>query len=154
MKEVVPASELSAYIGKELGSSDWFLVDQDRIDAFADVTLDHQFIHVDPDKAAMTPFGTTIAHGFLTLSLLSHLTADCGLVPEGTAMGVNYGFDKLRFLQPVKVNQSLRARVKPLAVSEKAAGQYLIKSEVTVDIQDEKKPALVAEWLTLMITRP
>lgn len=152
MKTVVPAGELGAYIGKELGQSDWFEIDQARIDQFADVTNDHQFIHVDPEKAALTPFGTTIAHGFLTLSLLSHLSEDCGLAPEGTVMGVNYGFDRLRFLQPVKVGQKLRARVTPLAVTKKAPGQYLIKSEITVDIEGEEKPALVAEWLTLMFT--
>lgn len=153
MKTVVPADKLSAYVGKELGSSEWLQIDQARIDAFADVTLDHQFIHVDPQKAARGPFGTTIAHGFLTLSLLSYLTDDCGLLPEGTVMGVNYGFDRLRFLQPVKVDQRVRARVTPDSVTEKAAGRYLLKSTITVDIEGEEKPALVAEWLTLLFTR-
>ena len=152
MKTVVPAGQLKDYIGSELGPSEWFKVDQARIDAFADVTEDHQFIHVDKDKARATPFGDTIAHGFLTLSLLTHLTSDCSLMPENTVMGVNYGFDKVRFIQPVRVDQRVRARVKPLTVLEKQPGQFLIKSEVTVEIDGEDKPALVAEWLGLLFT--
>ena len=152
MKTVVPASELKDYVGKDLGTSQWFRVDQDRINRFASVTEDYQFIHVDEEKAKHGPFGATIAHGFLTLSLLSHLTEDCGLVPEGTVMGVNYGCDRVRFLQPVRVDQQIRARVKPLSVLERAPGQYLIKSEITVEIDGEETPALVAEWLALMIT--
>jgi acyl dehydratase len=143
---------LKDYIGSELGPSGWFAIDQARIDAFADVTEDHQFIHVDREKAKSGPFGDTIAHGFLTLSLLTHLTSDCSLLPENTAMGVNYGFDKVRFIQPVRVDQRVRAHVKPLTVLERQPGQYLIKSEVTVEIEGEDKPALVAEWLGLLFT--
>ena len=153
MKTVVPASELKDYLGKEVGCSDWFEIDQDRINQFADVTVDHQFIHVDEDKAKQGPFGAPIAHGFLTLSLLTHLTEDCGLVPENTVMGVNYGCDKIRFLQPVRVNQKVRARVKPVTALEKAPGQFLIKSEITVEIEGEEKPALIAEWLALLFTQ-
>ena len=152
MKTVVPASDLKSYIGKDLGCSDWFEIDQDRIDRFADVTEDHQFIHVDAAKAKHGPFGATIAHGFLTLSLLTKLTEDCGLVPENTVMGVNYGCDKVRFVQPVRVNQRVRARVVPQSVLERAPGQFLIKSEITVEIDGEDKPALIAEWLALLIT--
>ena len=152
MKTVVPARELQDYVGKEIGCSVWFQIDQDRINQFADVTVDHQFIHVDEDRAQHGPFGATIAHGFLTLSLLPHLTEDCGLEPENTVMGVNYGCDKIRFLQPVRVNQKVRARVKPLSAIEKAPGQFLIKSEITVEIEGEDKPALVAEWLGLLFT--
>lgn len=153
MKTVVPASELKDYLGKESGCSDWFEIDQDRINQFADVTVDHQFIHVDEAKAKQGPFGAPIAHGFLTLSLLTHLTEDCGLVPENTVMGVNYGCDKIRFLQPVRVNQKVRARVKPVTALEKAPGQFLIKSEITVEIEGEEKPALIAEWLALLFTQ-
>ena len=152
MKTVVPADELQDYVGKDLGCSEWFQIDQDRIDRFADVTVDHQFIHVDPAKAKHGPFGDTIAHGFLTLSLLTYLTEDCGLAPENTVMGVNYGCDKIRFIQPVRVNQRVRARVKPMSVIERAPGQFLIKSEITVEIDGEDKPALVAEWLALLFT--
>ena len=152
MKTVVPAEKLSDYVGKDLGHSEWFAIDQSRIDRFAEVTEDHQFIHVDREKAAHGPFGTTIAHGFLTLSLLTHLTEDCGLMPENTVMGVNYGCDKVRFIQPVRVDQRVRARVKPVSAIERAPGQYLIKSEITVEIDGEEKPALIAEWLALLFT--
>ena len=152
MKTVVPAHQLEDYVGKELGHSEWFTIDQQRINQFADVTVDHQFIHVDEEKAAEGPFGATVAHGFLTLSLLTHLTQDCGLVPENVVMGVNYGCDKLRFIQPVRVNQRVRARVTPMSVIERAPGQYLIKSEITVEIDGEDKPALVAQWLALLFT--
>ena len=152
MPTVVPASELKDQIGKTLGPSEWFAIDQDRINAFADVTIDHQFINIDPDKAKLTPFGTTVAHGFLTLSLLTHLTSETSLMPEGTVMGVNYGFDKVRFIQPVKVGQQVRATVVPMTVLERGPGQYLIKSEVTVEIDGEDKPAVVAEWLGLLFT--
>ena len=152
MPTLVPAAELKEHIGRTLGPSEWFEIDQDRINAFADVTVDHQFIHVDPDKARLTPFGTTVAHGFLTLSLLTYLTSDTALMPEGTVMGVNYGFDKVRFIQPVRVGQRVRAVVVPASVIERGPGQYLIKSEVTVEIDGEDKPAVVAEWLGLLFT--
>ena len=150
MKQV-EATEMQDYVGQELGVSEWFLIDQDRINAFADATLDHQFIHVDPEKAKATPFGTTIAHGYLTVSLLPHLqsTIDGFIMPKGTKMGMNYGFDKLRFMAPVKVDQRIRARAKLLDVTEKKPGQWLLKLEYTVEIEGEEKPALVAEWLLL-----
>jgi acyl dehydratase len=154
MKKIVPASELAATIGQDLGASEWFTIDQSRIDAFADVTEDHQFIHIDAARAAATPFGGTIAHGFLTLSLLTRLTADIGVQPENTVMGVNYGFEKVRFIQPVRAGQRVRARLKPLSVLERAPGQFLVKNEVTVEIDGEEKPALVAEWLGLLFTGP
>ena len=142
---------VSELIGKEMGVSDWFLIDQARINDFADTTVDHQFIHVDPEKASKTPFGTTIAHGFLTLSLLPHLVSGLGAGMEGAVMGLNYGFDKIRFLAPVKVNSRVRARVKLADVQEKAPKQYLVKQEITVEIENEAKPALVAEWLTMVM---
>lgn len=152
MKTVVPADQLENYVGKEIGCSDWFEIDQKRVNAFADVTEDHQFIHVNRLKAKLTPFGGTIAHGFLTLSMLTYLTSDCALYPENVKMGINYGFDKVRFLQPVRVGRRIRARVTPMSVTERNPGQYLMKSEVTVEIDGEEKPALVAEWLALIIT--
>lgn len=150
MKLVIPVEKLNDYIGKEIGHSDWFLVDQERINQFADVTIDHQFIHIDEEKSKKGPFGSTIAHGFLTLSLLTHLTDTCRLIPEGTVMGINYGFDKVRFINPVKVNSRIRATVKPLSAVERSPGQWLLKSEVNVEIENEEKPALVSEWLSLV----
>jgi acyl dehydratase len=139
-------------VGTEVGVSDWFQIDQARINAFADNTLDHQFIHVDTEKAKHTPFGTTIAHGFLTLSMLSYFIGQLGIGMQGAVMGVNYGFDKVRFLSPVKVNSRVRARFKLASFQEKAPGQYLIKHEVTVEIENESRPALVAEWLSMVMT--
>lgn len=141
-------------IGSELGVSEWIGIDQARINAFADTTEDHQYIHVDPARAAQTPFGGTIAHGFLTLSLLPRMMQDVGAGMEGAVMGINYGFDKVRFLAPVKVDSRVRARAKLLDAQEKAPGQFLIKQEITVEIENETKPALVAEWLTMVMVRP
>ncbi len=150
MKQVEPA-EFKDHVGQELGVSEWFRIDQDRINAFADATLDHQFIHVDPEKAKETPFGGTIAHGYLTISLLPYLqsTIEGFIMPKGTKMGMNYGFDKLRFMAPVKVDKQIRARAKLLDATEKKPGQWLLKLEYTVEIEGEDKPALVAEWLLL-----
>ena len=147
MAETVTPEELENWIGKETGVSDWMLIDQDRINQFADVTEDHQFIHVDPAAAKMTPFGTTIAHGFLTLSLLTPLCAEAQLKVKGAAMGVNYGTDKVRFIAPVKVGSKIRARVSLAGVDNKGGGRYLIKNNITVEIEGEDKPALTAEWL-------
>lgn len=149
MPETVPKDKLADYIDRDMPPSDWLAIEQERIDAFADATLDHQFIHVDKEKAAQTPFGTTIAHGYLTLSLLPYLTGQCGVVPEGIAMAINYGSNKVRFLQPVKVGSEVRAHVKLKDVNEKKPGQILTTSEVTVEIRGEDKPALVAETLAL-----
>lgn len=148
---VVPAEELSSHIGEESGRSDWFTIDQDRINAFSEATMDDQWIHSDIEAAAKGPFGTTIAHGFLTLSLLSHLTGESTMLPEGAAMIINYGSDKVRFLSPVRVGSRVRAISVLKAVTDKAPGQILIKSAVTVEIEGEDKPALVADVLTLAI---
>lgn len=149
--KTVPVSDINDFIGKEMGKSEWFEIDQDRINAFADATLDHQFIHVDPEKAKMTPFGTTIAHGFLTMSLLPYLQQSVAdmITPEGVKMAMNYGFDKLRFLAPVPVGKKVRASVKLLDATEKKPGQFLFKTEFTVEIEGEDKPALIAEWLLM-----
>ena len=145
----ISAGELSAQVGQHLGTSEWVTIDQAMIDKFADATGDHQFIHVDPEAAKATPFGGTIAHGFLTLSLLSMLVARSD-VPrvEGVRMGVNYGSDKLRFLAPVRSGKRVRARFKLLEFAEKRPGQYQQTMECTVEIEGEEKPALIAEWIT------
>ncbi len=150
--QTVPVDQIPSYVGKELGVSDWLTVDQDRINAFADATLDHQFIHVDPEAAKLTPWGTTIAHGFLTLSLIPHLTSEIGIKPEGTLMVINYGSDKVRFLEPVRVGSRVRARVVLADATEKGPGRFLFKTQITVEIQENEKPALVAETLMLSIT--
>ena len=145
------ASELQGLIGQEVGVSRWFVVDQARIDAFADCTEDRQFIHVDPQAARATPFGGTIAHGFLTLSLASAMSYDAVRPLDGVVMGVNYGFDKLRFLTPVRAGRRVRGRFKLLSAEDKGGGRWLLKHELTVEIDGEDKPALVAEWLAMQM---
>jgi len=145
-------SELSSLIGQEVGVSRWFEIDQARIDAFADVTEDHQFIHVDPEAARQTPFGGTIAHGFLTLSLASAMSYDAVKPLDGVVMGVNYGFDKLRFLAPVPAGSRVRGRFKLLSAEDKGGGRWLIKHELTIEIDGADKPALIAEWLGMQVT--
>src|SRR3954465_14189205 len=144
--------EIRASIGQEIGVSSWLSVDQARIDAFAEATEDRQFIHVDPAAAAQTPFGGTVAHGFLTLSLLSRMAAEAMLVPDGLKMAVNYGFDRVRFLAPVRSGARVRGRFVLDSVEEKAPGQWLLRHTVTVEIEGEDKPALTAQWLRLMFT--
>ncbi|MCG8507031.1 MAG: MaoC family dehydratase [Sphingomonadales bacterium] len=154
MVKILSPEQLIDLIGKDLGTSEWMTVDQDRINQFAEATNDHQFIHVDPEQAkAVTPYGGTIAHGFLTLSLLSYLAAGIGVYPEGMVMGINYGLNKVRFLTPVKVDSEIRARGKQLDIASKGHGRYLSTMEITVEIKGETKPALIAEWLGLYITR-
>ena len=151
--KVVPVDQLGDYVGKEIGESDWFTIDQERVNGFADVTNDHQFIHIDPEAAKATPWGTTIAHGFLSLSLTTFLTSSAGIIPEGTVMAINYGSDKVRFLEPVRVGSDIRARVRLAEVSEKSPGRWLFKSNVTVEIKGSDKPALVAEILSMFIVQ-
>ena len=139
--------QLNDYIGKEVGISEWLLVDQERINQFADATGDHQYIHVDSDRAAQTPFGTTIAHGFLTMSLMVLMGYEGSTKLENSVMGINYGFDKLRFINPVKVNSKIRGRFQLISAEEKKPNQWLLKHNITVEIAGEEKPALVAEWL-------
>jgi acyl dehydratase len=150
--QVVSLDKLNSMVGEALGTSDWFTIDQDRIDQFADATLDHQFIHVDEKQAARTPLGGTIAHGFLTLSLTVHLTSQIGVAPENTAMFFNYGLDRLRFINPVRAGSRVRAHTRLLDVTKKGPGQVLIKTGVTVEIEGEEKPALAAEMLTMAVT--
>ncbi|HDS1735938.1 MULTISPECIES: MaoC family dehydratase [Pseudomonas] len=145
----VPVAALSQYVGKELGRSEWLKIDQQRINLFAEATGDFQFIHVDPEKAAKTPFGSTIAHGFLTLSLIPKLMEDILVLPEGLKMVVNYGLDSVRFIQPVKVDSQVRLKVELTAATEKKPGQWLLKVTATLEIEGEEKPAYIAEPLSL-----
>jgi len=145
----VPVTELSQYVGKELGRSAWLKIDQQRINLFAEATGDFQFIHVDPEKAAKTPFGSTIAHGFLTLSLIPKLIEDILILPQGLKMVVNYGLDSVRFIQPVKVDSQVRLKVDLAEVTEKRPGQWLLKAIATLEIDGEEKPAYIAESLSL-----
>ncbi|MCH5549392.1 MaoC family dehydratase [Pseudomonas syringae pv. syringae] len=145
----VPVTELRQYIGKDAGYSDWLTIDQQRINLFADATGDFQFIHVDPVKAAQTPFGATIAHGFLSLSLIPKLMEGIMVLPEGLKMAVNYGMDSVRFVQSVTVNSRVRLKVQLTDVSEKKPGQWLLKATATLEIEGQEKPAFVAEPLTL-----
>ena len=149
---VASLDEIRAKTGQPIGVSDWIEVGQDRISAFADATDDHQFIHVDQALAAQTPFGGTIAHGFLSLSLLSRMAADVMLVPNTTRMAVNYGLDRVRFLAPVKSGKRVRGHFTLDGVDEKAPGQLLVRQTVSVEIEGEDKPALTAQWLGLIFT--
>jgi acyl dehydratase len=137
-------------VGQEVGVSDWILIDQARIDAFADITEDPQFIHIDPEAAAKTPFGGTVAHGFLTLSLLSRMAADAMPRPEQVRMGVNYGFEKVRFIAPVRSGKRIRGRFRLDRCDEKRPGQWQFTHQVTVEIEGEDKPALIADWIGLI----
>lgn len=151
MTRTIKAEDLPSLVGTELEPSPWLEITQERVNQFADATNDHQFIHVDPERAAETPFGGPIAHGFLSLSLLSFLNAQTAVVPEGLVMGINYGSDKVRYLAPVRVGKRIRSCQKVLEVAEKKPGQWLIKNAVTVEIEGEETPALVAEILSMMV---
>ena len=145
----VAVAQIKDYVGKELGHSEWLTIDQERINLFAEATGDFQFIHVDPVKAAQTPFGSTIAHGFLTLSLIPKLMEDILVVPEGLKMVVNYGLDSVRFIQPVKVGSKVRLKVELTDATEKKPGQWLLKATTTLEIEGQEKPAYIAEPLSL-----
>ena len=147
---VATLDEIKARVGQEIGVSPWIVVDQPAIDTFAEVTGDHQFIHVDPERAAATPFGGTVAHGFLTLSLLSQMAGHVMLVPEGTKMGVNYGFERVRFIAPVRSGKRVRGRFVLSSLEEKRPGQLQFVHQVTVEIEGEEKPALTADWLGMI----
>ena len=144
----VTIEQLKGKIGQEIGVSDWLLVDQAMIDKFADATGDHQFIHVNPEMAKMTPFGGTIAHGFLILSLMARFQLNIeGLTPSDIRMGLNYGGNKVRFLTPVRSGSRVRGRFKLLGLEEKRPGQFQQTIEYTLEIEGVEKPAVVAEWI-------
>jgi acyl dehydratase len=148
----ISVDALKGKIGTDIGVSNWHVVTQEMIDRFADVTHDHQFIHVDPLRAKQeTPFGGTIAHGFLTLSLLSLIGSEVMPPIKGRAMGINYGFDKIRFISPVKAGGKVRGRFKLKEVNERAPKEVMFRYEVAIEIEGGEKPALVAEWLTIAV---
>lgn len=149
--EITKPENLKTKIGTELGISPWYEIDQARINTFADVTEDHQFIHIDKVAAAKTPFGGTIAHGFLTLSMLSKMAEGTSIILEGINMGINYGFEKVRFINPVRSGKKIRARFMLKDAVEKNPGQYLLTYSVTVEIEGEDKPALIADWLAMQV---
>jgi len=143
---------LDEFVGRELGVSEWVVVDQARIDAFAACTGDQQWIHVDVERARReSPFGGTIAHGYLTLSLLASLGMDLGLIPPDAAAGLNYGLDKVRFITPVKAGARVRSRVTLVAVENKGGGRVMIKTANVLEIEGEEKPALLAETLAMLV---
>lgn len=153
-REILTRAQFRALVGTEVGISNWMAIDQERIDAFAESTLDRQFIHVDPEAARDSVFGGTIAHGFLTLSLLSSLAREALPAVEGVTTRVNYGLNSVRFVSPVRSGRRVRARFKLVAAADRSPGVVQITLSVTVEIEKEAKPALVAEWLTLFHLAP
>ena len=149
-REFAHPNEMHKHVGQEIGVSDWVEVTQERINLFADATGDHQWIHVDVERAAEGPFGAPIAHGFLTLSLLSAMNYDCIPRIVEQTMGINYGFDKVRFITPVKSGARVRGRFVLDEARFRGAGMLTVRYNVTVEIEDERKPALTAEWTTII----
>jgi acyl dehydratase len=149
--KIVPKEQMLDAIGTKFEPGEWIEVTQERINTFADCTEDHQFIHVDEEAAKNTPFGGTIAHGFLTLSLLSKLVEGNGVIPENIVMGLNYGFDKVRFLAPVRSGKRVRANASIADITRKDDNRFLVKQAISVEIEGEETPALIAEWLTMVI---
>jgi acyl dehydratase len=150
-KPPISLASYQAMVGREVGVSSWHLIDQNRSNLYADVIEDHQFIHVDPERAKReTPFGTTVAHGFLTMSLMSIMSYEVMPVIEGTTMGVNYGFDKLRFIAPVRAGSRVRGRFTLAEARLRKDKELQSRTNVTVEIEGEDKPALVADWIGLI----
>jgi len=153
MPTIINRNDIANYLDFQAEPSKWHQINQAQIDQFADCTLDHQFIHVDPVAAKKTPLGSTIAHGFLSLSMLSHFAEQFSVIIDGFYMGLNAGFDKIRFLQPVKVDSRVRAHAKVLSIEEKKPGQFRFCTEVTVEIEGSDTPALVAQWVSMQIVK-
>lgn len=152
----MPAAGLSLaniadFVGQELGASDWIALDQPRINQFADCTEDHQWIHVDVERAKQSPFGTTIAHGYLTLAMLAHSTFEVLVRPAGIGAALNYGLDRVRFIAPVKAGSRVRNRIRLVAAEDKGNGRFLLTTENTIEIEGEAKPALVANALVMAL---
>lgn len=154
MASKVTIDEIPASVGQEVGCSEWRTVTQEMINQFADATDDHQFIHTDPERARETPFGGTIAHGFLTLSLLSTLAYEALPELEGQTFGINYGFDKVRFMAPVKSGARVRARFVLSDADIRPSGRIIFHYAVTLEIENSKKPALIADWITIAMVTP
>ncbi|QOL25818.1 MaoC family dehydratase [Thalassotalea sp. LPB0316] len=153
MSKIINKADIAQYIDYQAPPTNWHQVNQAQIDQFADCTLDHQFIHVDPEKAKATPFGSTIAHGFLSLSLLSHFAEEFALIIDGFYMGINSGFDKVRFLQPVNVDSKIRAHATTLSIEETKPGQFRFKTQVSIEIEGNETPALIAEWISIQLVK-
>jgi acyl dehydratase len=153
MPNIINRNDITQAVGSQSDPTEWHQVTQEQINQFADCTHDHQFIHVDPEAAKKTPFGTTIAHGFLSLSMLSHFAESFMTVIDGFYMGINSGFDKVRFIHPVTVNSKIRAHAKLLDIQETKPGQFRVKTEVTIEIEGIDKPALVAEWIGIQMVK-
>ena len=151
MPQMIKKTEIEQYIGHVCEPPQWFEVTQEQVNEFAECTIDRQLIHYDPVAAPNTPFGGTIAHGFLTLSMLSYFSESFNLVIEGIYMGVNKGFDKVRFVAPVRVGSNIRCHATIVDITEKRPGQFDFKIEVSVEIEGGDKPALVAEWLSVQM---
>ena len=151
MPRLIKKSDIEKYKGHICEPTDWFEVTQEQVNVFADCTLDHQFIHIDSEAAAKSPFGGTIAHGFLTLSMLAYFSESFSLSIEGSYMGVNKGFDKVRFVAPVLVGSRIRCHTTVVEINEKKPGQYDFKMEISIEIEGGDKPALVAEWLSVQM---
>jgi acyl dehydratase len=148
---IAPLDDITARIGTQIGVSDWIAIDQARIDQFAEATEDRQFIHVDLEAAGKTMFGGTVAHGFLTLSLLSRMAADVMLIPEGTKMAVNYGLNRVRFIAPVPAGSRVRGTFTLANIEERGDGQLLMHHNVLVEIEGSDKTALTADWIGLLV---
>ncbi len=151
MNTTIKAADLPGLVGTQLAPSPWVEITQERVNQFAEATNDHQFIHVDPEQAPKPPFGGPIAHGFLSLSLLSYLNAQTAVRPDNLLMGINYGSDKVRYLAPVKVGKRIRSHQTIMEAAEKKPGHWLIKNSVKVKIEGETTPALIAEILSMMV---
>ena len=151
MPKVIKKTEIEQYVGHICEPTDWFEVTQEQVNVFADCTLDRQFIHIDPEAAAETPFGGTIAHGFLTLSMLAYFSQSFSLSIEGSYMGVNKGFNKVRFVAPVAVGSRIRCHTTVAEINEKKPGQYDFKMDISIEVEGGDKPALVAEWLSVQM---
>jgi acyl dehydratase len=149
MPREISLSEVRNIVGTEVGLSDWIMVDQTKIDAFADATDDHQYIHVDPERAKATPFGGTIAHGFLTLSLLSAMNYNCLPKIREQTLGINYGFEKVRFMAPVKTGSRIRGHFILSDSRFRGSSMIMLTYEVTIEVENERKPALTATWITI-----
>jgi acyl dehydratase len=154
MMKIVNKDNISTILGFRAAPSLWFKIDQGRIDAFADATLDHQFIHVDPERAKHSSFGGTVAHGLLIVSLLPRLIGESLVEAKSADVMLNYGYDKVRFISPVKVGSEVRALCKVVEVYEKNPGQFVLKLDVTIEVKGEEKPALIIEWLIMQIFLP
>ena len=152
MSQALTLEEFKSWEGRELSPTDWFVVGQDRINQFAECTNDHQYIHVDPERMKDSSFGSTIAHGFLSLSLLAGYGPSDGPALQDVVMSINYGLDRVRFINPVRVNSKVRFLTKIISITEKSPGRVIVKTEKTLEIDGEEKPALVAECLGMLVT--